>query len=181
MSNAFLRATAGTMPTVPTSFVTDDGTAIPAANILNVNGDQTSEDNNNGIRVIANPDLSDNMEIQLTNRFSGTLTTTDATPTSFSSFVLDATPGVYTLDINVAAFDVTDTLGIGYSLFGTVRTDGATATICGTPDKITNEETGSSAADCNLVVSGNSVSIQATGIAGKTIRWNSLTIYILVV
>jgi hypothetical protein len=168
-------------PAVATSYVTDvNSPAIPAANILNVVGGSSSVDNINGIRTDGSTG-SNTLTVQLTNRFQGTLTTTNATPTNISTFALGVVPGVYTFDVNVAGYDVTDSLGLGYSIFGTVRTDGATATICGIPDKIANPETGAGAADCNIVVSGNSVSIQATGIAAKTIRWNAVTTYVLVV
>lgn len=46
-------------PAIPTSFVTDDGTVIAAANVVNVNGGA-------GVKVIANPDLSNNMVINVT-------------------------------------------------------------------------------------------------------------------
>lgn len=52
--------TVDSSPSVVTSFVTDDGTVIAAANIVNVNGDP-------GVKVIANADGSNNMVIQLTN------------------------------------------------------------------------------------------------------------------
>lgn len=47
-------------PIIPTSFVTDSGTAIPAANIINVNG-------GTGVTVSANPNLSNNIIITLSN------------------------------------------------------------------------------------------------------------------
>ncbi len=45
-------------PTVATSFVTDDGTVNAAANIININGGP-------GIEVIADPNLSNNILISL--------------------------------------------------------------------------------------------------------------------
>jgi hypothetical protein len=45
---------------IPTSFVTDSGTSIPSANIINVNG-------GNGVTVSANPNLSNNIIITLDN------------------------------------------------------------------------------------------------------------------
>lgn len=48
MSNTQLATTTGSMPSVPTSFVTDDGTAIPALNILNVIGGSGIETSGSG-------------------------------------------------------------------------------------------------------------------------------------
>lgn len=45
-------------PTIPTSFVTDSGTAIPAANIININGGP-------GVEIIANPNLSNNILVNV--------------------------------------------------------------------------------------------------------------------
>ncbi len=167
-------------PTVPEAFVTDvNSPAIPIGNVLDVFGGQITTNNVNGVQTDGSSG-SNVLTIQLTNRLSNTLTTANNTPTSITTFSLGAIPGVYTFDINICAFDVTDVLGIGYSIFGTVRTDGATATICGTPDKIVNEETGTNAADANLSASGNNILVQVTGITGKTIHWYSLSTYIFV-
>ena len=61
MSQFYQGVTAGSLPpVVPTSFVTDLGTVIPAANIVNVNG-------GNGVQVVANPNGSNNMVINVIN------------------------------------------------------------------------------------------------------------------
>ena len=164
-------------PTVPTSFVTDvNSPAIPAANILNEIGGTTSINNNNGIQTDGSSG-SNTLTIQLTNRINGAVTTTNATPTSIATFALGATPGVFVFDIQIACFNVTDVNGDGYFISGSARTDGATAILCGTPDKIVNEEVADNA-DANMVVSGNNVIIQATGIAGKTHRWRTVATYV---
>jgi len=61
MSQIYKKLTAtGPIPAnIPTSFVTDSGTVIPAANIVNVNGSA-------GLTVTANPNLSNNMLFTLT-------------------------------------------------------------------------------------------------------------------
>lgn len=152
------------------------GPVPPTANNINLIGGQTSNNDLNGITVAGNAGTSTEV-FTLTNRISGSVTTSNATPTTIASFSLGATPAVFTFDIQIACFNATDVNGDGYFISGSARTDGATATLCGTPDKIVNEEVADTA-DANMIVSGNSIIIQATGIAGKTHRWKTLATYI---
>lgn len=177
MSQFFQGVTSGALPpVVPTSFVTDDGTAIPAANILNVNGVDSRENNVNGIVTRANPDLSDNLEIVVTNRLQGTLTTTDDTPTPIITFT-PTVVGTYTIETRIAAFNTTSTLGSGYSLFGSARYNGVTSTLCGTADRIVNEETGMEDASATFTVSGANININAVGLPAATINWSAVSLY----
>jgi hypothetical protein len=182
MSQFFIGTSAGSLPpSVPTSFVTDvNSPSVPLANVENIIGGTSTVNNNTGIQTDGSSG-SNTITIQLTNRFQNTVTTTDGTPTAISTFPLGATPGVYTFDVNIAGYDLTDSLGLGFSLFGTVRTTGAAGTVCGTVDKIVNEEA-APVFPCNatIVASGNNAIIQVTGVAGKTIHWNSTTTYIFV-
>ncbi len=182
MSQAgIINTTSGPVPpTVPTSFVTDiNSPSIPIANVENVIGGTVTTNNVKGIQTDGSSG-SNTLTIQLTNRIQGTVTTTNATPTVLTTFALGATPGVYNFDIQIAGYDLTDTAGVGYFISGSIRTTGAAAVLVGTPDKITNEEAATTAADANLVVSGNNAIVQVTGIAAKTIDWNALSQYIFV-
>ncbi len=98
MSQFFVGVSAGSLPpSVPTSFVTDSGTVIPAANIVNVNGGP-------GVEVIANPNGSNNMQILLTE-LAPTYTnvaTADSpyTVTATDYFIsVDATAGPVTINL----------------------------------------------------------------------------------
>lgn len=166
-------------PTVPTSFVTDVGTVIPSFNVVNINGGQTSTNVNNGIRVIANPNLSNNEVVQLTNRFQGSTTTVGATTSAFITF----TPtiiGTYAIECRIAAYNSTSLIGAGYSLFGSIRFDGVNSNLCGTPDKIENEEGTMISANTTLTISGATVSINGVGYAGQTIDWSAVALYTFV-
>lgn len=178
MSEIIKPVTAGNLPpVVPTSFVTDiNSPAIPDANILDVFGGSVTTNNVNGIQTDGSSG-GHVLTIELTNRITGSVTTTNATPTTIASFALGATPAVFVFDIQISSFNVTDVNGDGYFISGSARTDGTTAVLCGTPDKIINEEV-SDTADADMVVSGNNVIIQATGIAGKTHRWKTVATYV---
>lgn len=175
-------------PTVPTEFVTQDGNAVPAANILIVDAFDTSENNNNGIETKGGAAAGDppgsgasnEVSIYLTNRITGAVTTTNATPTTLASFSLGATPAVFTFDIQIACFNATAVNGDGYFISGSARTNGTTAVLCGSPDKIVNEEVADTA-DANMIVSGNNVVIQAVGIAAVTHRWRVVATYVQVI
>lgn len=168
-------------PAVPTSFVTNiNSPSIPIANVENVVGGTVTTNNANGVQTDGSSG-SNTLTIQLTNRVQGLVTTSNATPTTLATLALGSTPGVYNFDIQIVGYDLTDAAGVGYFISGSVRTTGAAAVLVGTPDKITNEEAGvTTAADANLVVSGNNAIVQVTGIAGKTFNWNTLAQYIFI-
>lgn len=156
-------------PAVPTSFVTNSGTAIPAANVITILASDSVANNDNGISTSGS---GSTVTILLNNRATGAVTTTDATPTTALTFSLGATPGVYYIDGNITAFDVTDTAGGVYNFASGMRTTGAAATEIGTEFKDSFEEAAMSASDFNIIASGNTAILQVVGIAGKTINWN---------
>jgi hypothetical protein len=167
-------------PTVPTSFVTDiNSPAVPAANILNVPGGSVTTNNNNGIQTDGSSG-SNTLTVELTNRITGSVTTTDASLVTLASFALGAVPAVYTLSIEIACFNVTSVDGDGYFIQGSVRTTGAAAVLCGMPDKFISEEV-IDTADANLIVSGNNAVIQVNGIVGITHDWRTVATYVQVI
>jgi hypothetical protein len=98
MSQFFVGVSAGSLPpSVATSFVTDNGTVIPAANIVNING-------GDGVEVIANPNGSNNMVINLTdvaNEYTNvTFAMSPYTVTDTDYFIsVDATGGAVTINL----------------------------------------------------------------------------------
>lgn len=134
---------------------------------------------NGGINVDGNPATS-TLSYSLTSYSNQTVTTTTATANNTMTIPLGAIPGVYTFDINVAAFNVTDTIGAGFSLFASARTDGSSGTLIGIPDKVVNLESGMATSNVNLTVTANNAIIQVVGLAGKTIDWRSIVFYTFV-
>lgn len=166
-------------PVIPTSFPTDDGTAIPAANILNVNGVDSIENNVNGILTRANPNLSNNLEIVITNRLQGTGTTVSTGTSNIITFIpIDV--GVYSIEFRVAAYNTTSLLGAGYSLFGAIRYDGANSNICDPFDPIDNEEGTMTNTNLDVIVTGASTILRATGYLNQNINWSAVGLYTFV-
>jgi hypothetical protein len=174
MSQAGVLGVGGT-PSVPTNFDADSGIAVPVANTLNVIGDDTTANNVNGIFTTG---AGNTLSILLTNRVQGSGSTVGAVTTDIITLVLSI-PGTYTFQVNISAFEDTTPAGAGYSIFGTVRTDGANAVLVGTPDKIVNEEAALSTGDANIVVSGNNAIVRVTGTVGLTTLWNGVGYYVL--
>jgi hypothetical protein len=169
-------------PTVPTSFVTQDGTAVPAANILIVNGFDSTENNANGIITkggVVGTGTSNEVDVVITNRIQGTVTTVGATTSPIITFT-PLTVGTYAIEIRISAFNTTATLGAGYSVFGTARFDGVNSNLCGTPDRIVNEEGAMSSANATMTVSGANILINGVGYAAQTINWSAVGLYTFV-
>lgn len=166
-------------PTVPTSFVTDvNSPAIPVANVLNVLGNDTTANDNDGIRTDGSSG-SNTLTVQLTNRLQGSGSTVGATSADIVTFT-PTVVGTYTFEFRTAAFNTTSTLGAGYSVFGTIRFNGAASTVCGSADTIDNEEGTMTGCDIDLVVSGANAILRVTGYAAQTINWNAVGLYTFV-
>lgn len=179
MSQIFRDATAGPVPpTVPTQFTADDGNiGIPVANNYNIFSRETTDDNLQGIQTTVDPNGSDNHYIELTNRIPGFISTMDATPTNIISYPLGTTAGVYSFEGSIEAFDTTDVAGAAYTWSAGVRTTGAAGVLIGTEFKDEFEEAAISTADFNVLVIGNNLIVQVTGIALKAIDWRALINY----
>ncbi len=181
MSQFYQGTTSGSLPpSVPTSFVTDNGTVIPAANVVNVNGGSTTASNDNGIEAIANPNLSNNLEILLTNRLTGTATSTNASVESLVTFALGASVATYRVSFDVAGRDTVSGDGVGYTLWGTVKTNGAAASIISSPFIDNDEDASLLGADITLIASGNNVILTVTGVAGRTINYKAVGQYVVI-
>lgn len=160
-------------PDVPTTFVTDvNSPAVPALNILNVIGGDTTTNNDNGIQTDGSSG-GNTLTVQLTNRATGQVTTVDATPTTIISFSLGATPGIFYFRGSIVAYDLTDVAGGAYDFSSGMRTTGAAATELGTEYKDVFEEAAMATADFNILASGNNLIVQVIGIAAKVINWNA--------
>lgn len=177
---------AGGSPVVPTNIATQDGNAIPAANVLIIDAFDSTEDDADGITTKGGAAAGDppgtgagnEVSIYLTNRITGTAITTDAaTPQTVYSFSLGATPATYMFDIKIIAYNVTDILSAGYSSTSVIKTTGAVGSeINADPGLIAEEGTMSGVVVQNQIT-GNNIEVIVTGLAGKTINWEALTTY----
>lgn len=112
--------------------------------------------------------------------YSGTGQTVGAVTANLISIPLGGTPATYAIEARISGFESTTPAGCGYSLFGTFRTTGVAAVVCGTVDKITNEEAALVLANATMVASGNNAVVQVTGVAALTINWKAFTIQTMV-
>lgn len=186
MSQVYKNLASGPVPpVVATSYTTDvrdnstnsPGTAIPASNNLDILGRDTNQQNDNGIRTDADPNNGDFIYVELTNRQTATITTTDDTLTTIQTFSLGATAGTFYFYGNVQAFNSTTPASGAYSYSGGFRTDGITATELGIELHDEFEDPSFVTADIFLSASGNNVLLQVQGVAATSINWNSLLEY----
>lgn len=188
MSQIFKPSIGGvTPPSVPQTFTTQDGNAIPSANILLVNAYDSEENNVNGITTkggVAAGDppgtgASNEMDVYLTNRLQGTATTVGVVTSDIITFT-PSVIGTYSIGFEVAAYNTTSSIGAGYRLFGAVRFDGVNSNLCDTFEAMDEEEGTMSSTGLDVIVSGADVILQATGYAAQTINWGSTGLYIFV-
>lgn len=181
MSQIYRSTSAGpSPPDVATDFQSDDGTANPDANIIIISTDDTSDHNDNGIRSRAggtDGTASNEVQIQLTNRFTNQITTNDSSQSSTNIFSLGATPGTFVFWGKVVAFNETSSLGASWDIDATVITNGTVATEITV--EVSNASLQGAMIDCVVEagVSGNFFTISVTGYDSQTIRWDVLFEY----
>lgn len=180
MSNAYLLTSANNLPpTVPTSFVTDDGTAIPAANILNIDGIDSTENNSNGIFTQANPNLSNNLEIVLSNRARVTATTSDGAGQTqvVNIFTPTVSTGV-TFVVSIIGYDSANNEVAGGELVGLASCSSlGVVLIIGTNDTFDESSAGLITTDWDIITDGTQIQAQFVGVAGRTITWSAVFVY----
>lgn len=183
MSQYFSNSAVGPVPpSVATSYQTQNGTATPAANVLIIDGFDSTENNSNGIITkggVVGTGTANEVDIVLTNRIQGSTQTMDASTSPIMSFT-PTVIGTYALEARVAAYNTTSTIGAAYSVFVGVRFDGVNSTLTGIADVIDNEEGAMSAANTTVSVAGAVVSFNGVGYALQTINWSSVGLYTFV-
>jgi len=95
MSQFFVNSSSGGGGGSPINEIdTQNGNATPIANIIIMNGFDTVANNDNGISTaggVVGTGVQNEVDVLLTNRTTGTVTTTDATITTILTFSLGAT------------------------------------------------------------------------------------------
>lgn len=170
MSQIYSKVDTSPPPIVATTYQADTGTATPAANILNVLGDENITTSASGNTIIISP----------TDTVSGTGQTIGAVTDDVITFPLGAVAGTYQVEGSVAAYEAGTPSGGGIRAFVAVRTDGATATICNSSDPIKNLEVTLNDASAEFVVSGNDLILRVTGVTALTIEWAGRLFYTFV-
>ena len=119
--------------------------------------------------------------LQPTEYLEAAVITNDATPTACITFDLGLLPAVYTVRGMISGLNTTDTAGGGYLFSGCVRTDGLAATLIAVDYSSDFEEVAMEDSDVDMIVSGNDLIVQVTGIAAKEIHWNTTLKYSIAV
>lgn len=169
-----------TPPEVPTQFTADDGTiAIPATNNLNVLSRDTVDNNANGIQTTADPNNSDNLYVELTNRISVTSTTSDGAGQTQTVTVFTPTVSTgITFVVSITGYDVSNNQIAGGELVGIARRSaGGVTVVVGTNDTFSESDVALAATDWDIVTDGTLIQAQFVGIAGRTIDWSAVFIY----
>lgn len=177
MSQIYKSLTSGPVPpSVPTSFETQEGTAVPIANILIVNGVDSIENNDNGIISkggVAGTGTANEVDIVLTNRTTGQVTTSDATPTTIITFPMGSTARICSMTGFVTVRVPTTNDGASYFYDAAFKTNGAATSEIGTEYPTTFEDVSLATADITISASGNNVILQVIGVAATTINWDA--------
>ncbi len=170
MSQFYQGVTSGALPpSVPTSFVTDSGTATPAGNVINV---VTPGGGTQGIATSA-PGSSNIILITVTGT-TATATTIGATTATLLTIPMAADSGM-TLDVLICGFESTLPGVVGSSLTASfIRIGAGVPTLVQLPDDQQNISATLFLVSYSITGSGANVIVTVTGQAGVTINWRGI-------
>lgn len=168
-------------PTVPVEFDTQiNSPAIPALNILITNGGDSTDDYIYGIRTDGSSG-GNTLTHQLTNRVRGTGSAAGAVNVDLITFNLGSSLAVYRFEIHISGICTLGFAlgeGVGYTIGGSIKTNGASATVIDVPDIDADEDILLEGAEMSFIASGNNMVVRATGTAGQTISYNAVGTYV---
>jgi len=152
------------IPGLNTDITGDSGGKVePTAGNINLIGGE-------GVSVVGDPSSS---TLTINIGVDGSVTTVGAETLTLLTLPLDSVAAVYAVDGLVSALESTTGEGAAYTTTGSVRTNGTSAVLIGTPIADEFEDTIFSSADSFYDVSGNNFLIKVIGVAGYTIRWTA--------
>jgi hypothetical protein len=166
-------------PIIPTQFTADDGNiAIPAANNLNVFSRDTIENNANGIQTTADPNASDNLFVEFTNRISITAVTSDGGgQTQTVTLFTPANATAVNFECNFIGYDLVNNEAAGGDQQGLARKSAGTVVVVGTNDSFDQSDLALATVDWNVIASGGDLVAEFVGVAGRTINWTATFSY----
>ena len=111
---------------------------------------------------------------------TGTATSSDGSTENIITVDLGDSGKVYRFYFMVTGRDTGTGEGVGYHVFASARTDGATATVIETEFVDADEDDSLNSAEIDFTVSGNNMILQITGVGGETISYLAVGNYISV-
>lgn len=166
-------------PTIPTSFVTDSGTAIPAADILIVDGFDSSENNDNGIITkggVVGTGTANEVDVVLTNRGVVTGTTIGAVTTTATLFS-PTNNSAFTYKVFITGRETGTGDCAGGSIEGLAKKNGGAVTVVGDSDTLDEEDISLTGVDWSVTASAGDLVVNFIGIAATTINWKCTFTY----
>jgi hypothetical protein len=163
MSQFYQGVTVGSLPVVvPTSFVTDSGTAVPATNVINING-------SNGISTSGS---GNNITITLKeNTVTGTGTTIGATGATLISFAPINNKG-FSVQGLVIGYDTVNNLSIGGEVIAVGRTFSGNVVIISPQNNSISCDAALDPGNFFVSQSGGNLTLVVAGVTGHTINWS---------
>ena len=135
-----------------------------------------------GSIILKNATILDNQQIgpsvitpNLRYEIEGTGLTINTGVSDIITYELRDVAAVYQFTVQIAGIASTGN-GAGVRLIGTIKTNGASATVVETVDQVMNKDLVVAGASATVIASGNNLIVRATGSLGAIIHWNcSLT------